>query len=187
MFGKLRVDVEHCDLFNQFKAEESHTESPEQEYSERSPEHDGEWTTHNSELKPRPRPSYKQQSVKSNYMVAIRECCDSGGDPTASSAMFTTFVGESKKHHNGAISMFCMHLALMAHHDLDWRKVLKLDDREAAIQSLHKEKESFHATILERVHPGHTDHEEAVRTAVSGRYILDLKRSQVWKTRCETG
>lgn len=41
----------------------------------------------------------------------------------------------------------------------------------------------MYSTILERLHPGDEEYDEAVRLAVRGRYILDVKRLGVWKAR----
>ena len=61
--------------------------------------------------------------------------------------------------------------------------MLQSDDRELAIRALKAEKESLQSTILIPVGPDHPEYDVARRDAVSGRYILDLKRAGAWKAR----
>ena len=61
--------------------------------------------------------------------------------------------------------------------------MLQSDDRELAIRALKAEKKSLQSTILIPVGPNHPEYDVARRDAVSGRYILDLKRAGAWKAR----
>ena len=95
----------------------------------------------------------------------------------------TEYVDSAKLTDHEGIHLACLHLAMSAHKDLCWSNVLKSDDRELAIRALRAEKESLLSTILVPVGSDHPKFEDAKRLAVSGRYILDLKRAGAWKAR----
>ena len=95
----------------------------------------------------------------------------------------TSFVEESKQVDHEAIHLACLHLAMVAHKDMDWKEVLQSDDRELAIRALKTEKDSLMSTILVALNSTEPEYEEAVRCAISGRYLLDLNRAGVWKVR----
>ena len=174
-----RVNVEHCDLFNQFK-----DDALPDEYFEWTPERDGEWNTHADTPKPRPRPSYKANAARCNFLQSIADHCTSdGGDSCGLALLVSEYVDSSEKVDHEGVHLCCMHLALMAHKDMNWKEVLSTDDRKNALDALKKEQDSLYSTILERLHPGDEKYDEAVRLAVRGRYILDVKRPGVWKAR----
>ena len=82
-----------------------------------------------------------------------------------------------------AVDLACLHLAMVAHKDMSWEKVVNSSDRELAVKALKAEKDSLMSTILT---PGDADHPEysvAVKEAISDRFLLDLKRVRVWKAR----
>lgn len=74
-------------------------------------------------------------------------------------------------------------LAVQAQHDISWKKTLSGPHREEAIKALEAELASLTNTILERVTPESHDWAEAQTHAVTGRILLDVKRSGAFKAR----
>jgi hypothetical protein len=62
-----RVNIEHCDLFRQFKVDEPGA-AAEQEYVEWTPGRDGDWLTRADAPVAKPRPSYKGMMARENYL-----------------------------------------------------------------------------------------------------------------------
>ena len=182
------VDVEHCDLFKQFKAQDD-IPTPD-EFFEWSPGTDGDWLTHADTPKPRPRPSYKGMTVRCNFLTAIDHYCLEVNDVSIKEAhgnkfciLVDEFVQTTREIDHQAVSIACMYLALVAHKDMNWSKALESDDRESAIKALQKEKDSLQNTILVPIPVGHSEYSAAVDMAVTGRYLLDFKRIGEWKVR----
>ena len=68
--------------------------------------------------------------------------------------------------------------------DMSWNKALKDPNmREKAIAALNKEKQSLCSTILTRMTEDDADWEIALEQAITGRYILTIKRNGIVKAR----
>lgn len=67
--------------------------------------------------------------------------------------------------------------------DMNSSRALKTDDRDRIIDALDSEVKSLEASILEGLTPDRPDYEEAVQCAISGRCLLDLRRSGDYKVR----
>ena len=74
-------------------------------------------------------------------------------------------------------------LAVMAQKDMKWKHVLKGPDADNAIAAFHLEEDSLLSTVLEELHPGDELYDQALKEAISGRYLLDIRRSGMWKAR----
>lgn len=186
------VSIEQCDLLDLYKRSE---ESPAQEYYEGTPGK-GEWLTHADpqlELPPRNRkPLDRFEPVggrrpRGRYaflrnIVQVKEA-DSENCAVMIDTEVTSFVGEYRHVGHEAIYLACLYLAMVAHKDMSWKEVLQSDDRELATRALKAEKDSLLSTILVPLNNTDSEYEEAVRLAISGRYLLDLKRVGVWKVR----
>ena len=90
---------------------------------------------------------------------------------------------DENKIDNGAIREATQYLAMTAVKDMSWKKALVGPDRDKAIAALTAEKDSLLSTIHEPIEPDHPDYDRAVKEAISGRYLLDIKRSGAWKAR----
>ena len=75
-----------------------------------------------------------------------------------------------------AHSAACDILAVQGQHDVGWARALSGPDRKKVIEAYEKEMTSLCDTILERVLEGDDDYKSALKEAVSGRLILDIKR-----------
>ena len=118
------VDIEHCDLFQQFK-----TDVPtEDEYFEWSLGTDGEWLTHAAPLKPRPRSSYANR-VRYDFLHGVtcnQYCLNTNMDSTVCSTeeaaqldrLVSEFTSSGNVDHQ-AVHLACMFLALVAHKDMN--------------------------------------------------------------------
>ena len=74
-------------------------------------------------------------------------------------------------------------LALVAQKGIQWKKALASPDRDKAIAAFHAERDSLMSNILELLNPEHAEYSIALNDAVSGRYLLDERRSGMWKAR----
>ena len=78
----------------------------------------------------------------------------------------------------------CQILGASSMNDMSWNQALKNPElREKAIASLHKEKQSLCSTILTRMSEDDADWDIAMEQAVTGRYILTIKRNGIVKSR----
>ena len=89
------------------------------------------------------------------------------------------------KPDHGSIREGGMYLAMLAMKDMKWNTALAGDDATSVISSFHGERESLLSTVLTLVEKDDPDHEydELHRMAVTGRYLLDLRRNEARKTR----
>ena len=74
-------------------------------------------------------------------------------------------------------------IALNAQKDMSWKDVLNSKDRDLALAALDKELSSLEKTILTRIKPDDPEYATAIAKATSGRLLLDVKRSGVYKCR----
>ena len=77
----------------------------------------------------------------------------------------------------------CQLVAHQATKDMDWKEALAGPDSDKVIAAYHLEMDPLTSTVLERIEEGHPDFKEAKRLATPGRILLDIKRSQMYKTR----
>ena len=170
---------ETCKLFEQ------HTDTPVApiacEYFEWTPGGSADkWLTHADTPQPRPRPRYE-------FLCSIEDLVEDG--PNSNSAevanlvlSFVQSVPSNSVDHE-AVNLACLRLAMVAHKDMSWEKVLNSSDRESAVKALKAERDSLMSTILTPVDADHPERNVAVKEAISGRFLLDLKRVGVWKAR----
>ena len=177
------VDIEHCDLFDLYQRSEQ--AEPQQEYFHVTPGR-GEWLTHgdaNVTPAPRRRDAPDRLAFLCN-VVQIHDVQNSFSDICNSVATATAeYVQSAQSIDHEGVNMTCLFLAMSAHKDMSWNAVLKSDDRDFAIKALQAEKDSLLSTILVALDKEHPEYDTAVEEAVSGRYILDLKRVGAWKAR----
>jgi len=74
-------------------------------------------------------------------------------------------------------------LAMIAQKDIKWKKALEGEDRDKAIASFHAERDPLLDTVLVLIDEDHPQYATAIEQACPGRYLLDEKRSGMWKTR----
>ena len=105
--------------------------------------------------------------------------------PSDVATLVTQFVGsvQVQSIDHEAVHLACLYLAMVAHKDISWDKMLKFDDRELEIKALKAEKDSLMSTIPVLVDVGHPEYQAALKEAISGRFLLDLKGVRVWKAR----
>ena len=75
------------------------------------------------------------------------------------------------------------YLACIAQKDMSWKEVLNSKDRDLALAALDKELSSLEKTILTRIKPDDPEYATAIAKATSGRLLLDVKRSGLYKCR----
>ena len=117
----------------------------------------------------RPRPTYKGQCNMVNSVI------EDDGQYTALDLINSCQVS--------TLTHICLHLAEHSQKDMSWKKALKGPLRDRAITALHKELDWLLNTILEEITPDHPDRAKAEAEAISGRFLLDLRRSQELKAR----
>ena len=74
-------------------------------------------------------------------------------------------------------------IAQHAQKDMNWKKALASEDKDAVIEALNLELTSLQKTILTQVTQDDHDFTTAVETATPGRLLLDIKRSGKYKCR----
>jgi hypothetical protein len=75
------------------------------------------------------------------------------------------------------------YLCLMAQKDMNWKKALQGPDAAAIIHAFEKERESLLSTVLTLIDKTDPRYEELLRIAITGRYLLDIKRDGSRKVR----
>jgi hypothetical protein len=138
-----------------------------------------EWLTHAASLQPRPRPRY--EFLCSVEGLSLSDSPNADGVAKLVAQFVGSFRAQSIDHE--AVNLACLYLAMMADKDMSWEAVLASDDRELAVKALKAEKDSLLFTILVHIDAEHSEHQAAVKGAISGRYLLDLKRAGVRKAR----
>ena len=71
---------------------------------------------------------------------------------------------------------------MIAQKDIKWKKALEGEDRDKAIASFHAERDSLLDNVLVLIDEDHPQYATAIEQACPGRYLLDEKRSGMWKT-----
>ena len=141
--------------------------SPESEYHE-VPEGEGEWLTHAGTPKQRPRPKYSVLQL--DETEELNQTLDS-------------MTAEGQKTDFNMLMLVADDLAVKAQKDMNWKKALSGPDRDKVIAAYDKEVKSLLSTILKRLGPDSTKYETAVKEAISGRALLDIKRNGTFKCR----
>ena len=141
--------------------------SPESEYHE-VPEGEGEWLTHAGTPKQRPRPKYNVLQL--DETEELNQTLDS-------------MTAEGQKTDFNMLMLVADDLAVKAQKDMNWKKALSGPDRDKVIAAYDKEVKSLLSTILKRLGPDSTKYETAVKEAISGRALLDIKRNGTFKCR----
>ena len=175
-FKQPTVRIEHCDLFDKLPQPSPPTPLPEFF----DPDDDA-WKTHADSPQARPRPSYNFLCSVENAVMQI-ELSPAEADSSISNAL-QLLVDASSDVDYGAILDATRYLAMSAQKDMSWKKALAGPDRDNAIAALTAEKDSLLSTILEPITSDHPDYQRAVKEAISGRYLLDVKRNGTWKAR----
>ena len=91
---------------------------------------------------------------------------------------------KEKKLDHQLHTLVCQILSASSMDDISWVKALKDPAlREKAIEALNKEKKALSSTILTLMSSDDADWDIAIKKAVSGRYILTIKRNGIVKAR----
>lgn len=134
---------------------------------------------------PRPRPNYSflvsEQYDEVEKAHRLPEM-DRAEGVTRVFALIARATSRSATDH-GALREAGMFLALLAMKDLNWKKALEGERSAEVIESFHKERDSLLGTVLEIVDEDDPQYLEKHNQAISGRYLLDLRRSGKYKTR----
>ena len=121
---------------------------------------------------PRPRPSY---SGMANTIHMINSVIHNDGEHSVLDLIDNC--------HYSTLGHICLLLAEHSQKDMCWKKALRGPMRDRAIEALHKELDSLLDTNLEEIPPDHPDRARAEAEAISGRFLLELRRSQELKAR----
>ena len=176
-FQNPTVVIEHCDLFDQFVQAEP--PQPQQEYFDITEE--GDWLWQNSEPQARPRPSYAMLISKLEDSLVVSH-------PDKSNRLLCMAIHEfvndtSTFVDHSTLNAVGTYLAFLAQKDIKWKKALSGPDRDLAIAAFHAERDSLLDTVLELLDESHPDYAEAKEAAITGRYLLDIRRNSMYKAR----
>ena len=155
---------------------------------------DDAWRHTQQALRGRPRPSYQGMHVTEAakvFLSRITDCIESESEEQGSAIVKEAIDQLTEEGHNnsidyGSIMCACFMLAEAATSstkDMNWSKALRTDDRDRIIDALESEINSLEGSILEELTPDHPDYEESLRHAISGRFLLDLRKSNEYKVR----
>ena len=174
IFSDSHVMIEQCSLFDEVNQTVN-----EPEYFDIT--EDGSWLWTQDELQARPRPSYAR-----NFLVQIDLATRL--EPIARDAALvlavSIFTGQQgSKFDHGSISSASRLLALTAQKDNKWKKALAGPDSDKAIAALYSEKDSLLDTVLVKIDKDHPDYNTALAQAITGRFLLDIRRNGMWKSR----
>ena len=120
----------------------------------------------------RPRPDY---SGMANTVHMVNSVLEEDGQHSALDLINNCSVS--------TLGHICLMLANHSQKDMSWKVALKGPMRDRAIEALHSELDSLCDTILEEISPEHPDRARAEAEAISGRFLLDLRRNQQLKAR----
>ena len=89
------------------------------------------------------------------------------------------------REHNyqGTACIMSANLGQQAEKDMNCKSALASDNRDKVVAAYEKELKSLLSTILTELSPEDKDWEIAINQATPGRWILDIKRSGIWKVR----
>jgi hypothetical protein len=144
---------------------------------------------------PRIRPSYKGMHITESAKVFLSKVTQSialtdldHSDALVQEALDEFINPEKGLIDHGSIMHACYMLAQLpteeaSTKDMNWSQAMQGPDRDSIIEALLSEESSLEGSILEEITTDHPDYDEAVRDAISGRYLLDLRRSGQYKAR----
>ena len=144
---------------------------------------DDAWKTHpnpTAELSPRPRPSYADAFMEKVSRCFTMEVDSDVLDNTLSIAV-DEMVAQGKTNYM-ALTITCATLAYMAQKDMSWKQALASDRSKDVITASQSEKDSL-GRILTKIYPHDPKYQQALDESVSGRYLLDERRSGQMKVR----
>ena len=183
------IDIELNELFPRTPSP-WHDRGTEKEY----------WTTPTEDFmykegppQDRPRPSYAHQMLveraekNSKNLCRIEKAYELGSELAYDavgrilSAMCVPDQGKQIDH--GSIRDADLCLAVLAQKDMSWKKALAGEDSAKVIESFHAERDSLLNTVLIKIEKDDPRYQEYHDLAVTGRYLLDVKRTGKYKTR----
>lgn len=173
-FPDSHVIIEQCSLFDEVNQTVN-----EPEYFDIT--EGGSWLWTQDELQARPRPSYSH-----NFLVQVDLA--TRFEPIARDIALvlavSIFTGQQgSKFDHGSISSASRFLALTAQKDIKWKQALAGPDSDKAIAALYSEKDSLLDTVLVKIDKDHPDYDTALAQAITGRFLLDIRRNGMWKAR----
>ena len=183
------IQIESCDLFDLLPA----AAEAEVEFYD-VPDGDGTWLWHGQEPLSRPRPKYTQMCIQrppeqKAFLCKIEESL-TVSDPDESQELLVlannSLVNQAKgkgKIDHGAIAEAQQYMTFVAMKDIQWKKALEGKDRDKAIAAFHAERDALIGTVLTLIDPDNPDYAKAKELAVTGRYLLDVRRSGMYKPR----
>ena len=199
----MAVHIEHCDLFDQYAAP-ADSATRQLQHSATQPlqypashsddnayalEADGTWNWHTDA------PAGDSRNTRNDQPSYVFLCqvedaaaLPNRGDSSSALALAVGDLVLAAKRGIDHIDHFSItqasrFLALVAQKGIQWKKALASPDRDKAIAAFHAERDSLMSNILELINPGHPEYSIALNDAVSGRYLLDERRSGMWKAR----
>lgn len=155
---------------------------------------DGPWLWHEQEPKPRPRPKYLQICIQrppeqKAFLCMVEESVIAS-DPNESQELLVLAINsllnkarDKDKIDHGAIAEAQQYMAFVAMKDIQWKKALEGKDRDKAIAAFHAERDAHLGTVLTLIDPDDPEYAKAKELAVTGRYLLDVRRSGMYKAR----
>ena len=93
------------------------------------------------------------------------------------------FTSSEGKVDNSVLTEAGFHLAMMSQKDMNWKKALQGPESAKAIAAFQAERDSLLSTVLTLVDELDPEYETLKAIAITGRYLLDIKRSGSWKAR----
>ena len=120
------------------------------------------------------------------FLAKVNQYIDSADEcGTPIQEALDEFVGaaDSDKVDYGNILNACYMLAQEPIKDMSWPEALRSADRAQIIEALESAVNSLEASILEELSLNHEDYQESVRDGISGRHLLDKRRSSEYKVR----
>jgi hypothetical protein len=183
------VQIEHCDLFDQYAAPaapQSSAAMPDDgEYALGT---DGTWTWHRFPLEGVRNNRNDQPSYV--FLCRVDDATTLGTRDATSAALALAVEDLVRTAKRGikhidhfSITQASGFLALVAQKNIQWKKALAGPDCDKAIAAFHAERDSLMSNILELLSPDHPEYSTALSDAVSGRFLLDERRSGMWKAR----
>ena len=183
------VQIEPCDLFD---AQPAVAEAEVEFYD--VPDGDGTWLWHEQQPLARLRPNYTQMCTQrppeqKAFLCKVEESL-TVSDPDESQELLVlainSLVNQAKgrgKIDHGAIAEAQQYMTFVAMKDIQWKKALEGEDRDKAIAAFHAERDALLDTVLTLIDPDDSDYAEAKELAVTGRYLLDVRRNGMYKAR----
>ena len=142
------------------------------------------WQTHASPLQPRPRPNLSEAELaRSNLGVIMSTLMNEEVLDSVKDSKLCSLIEQAQG--DEALVLETAHRLAMnvSQTDMSWKKELAGPDRQLVIEAYTKEYESLTSTVLRRVLEGDPVFDKAKELATSGRFLLDKKRSGVFKAR----